>query len=50
MKNNTFDSVFYNRIFSYYRFLPIFKQTLDFYKSWLIFSGKILFTILLFPI
>ena len=40
-KNNTFDNVFRNWIFLYYRFLPIFFKLLAFHKSWLIFSSKV---------
>ena len=29
-KNNTFDNIFCNRIFPYYRFLPIFFQMIGF--------------------
>ena len=40
-KNNTFNNVFCNRIFTYYPFLPIFWKWFDFDKLWLIFSGNI---------
>ena len=49
-KNNTFNNVFYNRIFPYYNFLQIFKKWMDFLKSCLIYSGKIFFTTPLFLI
>ena len=49
-KNNTFNNDFYNRIFRYHRFLPIFQKLLDFHETLLIFSRKILSTTLLFPI
>ena len=35
-KNNICSNVFFlNKIFPYYRFLPIFKKCSDFHKSWL---------------
>ena len=37
-KYNIFNNVFCNRIFPYYRFLPIFKKWLGFHKSRLIFQ------------
>ena len=49
-KNNTFNNVFCNRIFPYYRFLPIVKKLLDFHQSWLIFSGIIFSKTLMFSI
>ena len=48
--NDTFNNVFSNKIFPYHRFLLIFKKWLDFHKLWLIFSGKIFYITLLFPI
>ena len=38
------------KFFPYYRFLPTFKKWLDFYKSWLIFLGKIFSIIIMFSI
>ena len=49
-KNNTFNNVLWNRIFSYNRFLAMFKKSLDFHKIWIIFLRKIFSTILLYPI
>ena len=49
-KNNTFYNMFCNRIFAYYRTLPIFYKRLVFLNLWLIFSGKVFSTILQFPI
>ena len=49
-KSIAFDKIFCNRLFPFYRFLPIFLKLLDFHKSWLIISGKILSTTLLFLI
>ena len=48
-KNNTCNNFFYTKIFSYYCIVSNFWK-LDFHKSWLIFSGKILSTTLLFLI
>ena len=42
--------MFFVIAFFYYYTLPTFLKLLDFYKSWLIFSGKIFFTPLLFSI
>ena len=49
-KNNAFNDVFCDRTFPYYRFSKHFLKRLDFHESWLIFSGKIFSTTLLFPI
>ena len=47
-KNNTFNNVFGNKLFSFYRFLVIFKKWLDFDESSLIYLGKIFSTTLLY--
>ena len=49
-KNSIFNSVFYNRIFSDYRFLPLFQKRLNFHELWLIFLAKIFSTTSLFLI
>ena len=49
-KNNTFNNVFCDTIFSRYRFLPTFQTFLDVHESWLIFLGQISSKTLLFLI
>ena len=44
LNNNTFNNVFCNIIFSYYRFLPNSKKLLDLLEPWLLFSRKIFST------
>ena len=39
-KNNTFNNVFYNRVFPYYRLLIMFWKWLNFHKLWITFRGK----------
>ena len=40
-KSNTFNDVFCNKTFPYYRFLPIFQKCLDLHKLCFICLGKI---------
>ena len=49
-ENNTSNNVFWNKIFPYSRFLPVFQKWLNFHKSWLLFWGKIFSTTLPFSL